>query len=43
MVETMIFFGILHRMTKKEIKTRRLFLTRLLDLPEQDKLIGKMR
>ena len=43
MAETMFYFGILHRMKRKEIKSRHLFLTGLLDLPQKDKLIKKMR
>ena len=43
MLETMYYFGILHGMSCKEVKTRGKFLLDLLELPSKDKLIRKLR
>ena len=43
MLETMYYFGILHGMSCKEVKTRGKFLLDLLELPNKDKLIRKLR
>ena len=43
MLETMYYFGILHGMSFKEMKTRGKFLLDLLELPNKDKLIRKLR
>ena len=43
MLETMYYFGILHGMSCREVKTRGKFLLDLLELPNKDKLIRKLR
>lgn len=43
MSETMFYFGILHGMKRKDIRTRRKFLTNFLELPTENKLIRTLR
>ena len=43
MSETMYYFGILHGMKLKDIRSRRTFLTNFLELPTQNKLIRTLR
>ena len=43
MRETMYYFGILHRMSRKKVRARGEFLLNLLELPSQNKLIRKLR
>lgn len=43
MNETLYYFGILHGMKLKDVRTRREFLREFLELPAQDKLIRTLR
>lgn len=43
MLETLFYFGILHKMNRKKVKARGDFLLNLLELPSQNKLIRKLR
>lgn len=43
MLETMYYFGILHRMSRAEVKARGKFLLNLLDLPTHNRCISKLR
>ena len=43
MLETMYYFGILHRMHRKKVRERAMFLLTLLELPSQSRLIRKLR
>jgi ABC-type multidrug transport system ATPase subunit len=42
MLETMYYFGILHRMSRSKVRERGNFLLALLELPSQTKLIRKL-
>ena len=41
--ETMYYFGILNRMSHKDVSVRLQFLLDLLELPHSNRLIGKLR
>jgi len=43
MMETLQYFGVLHGMVRREVKTRGRFLLDLLELPSKDKVIKKLR
>ena len=43
MMETMYYFGILHRMKKSRVRKRGKYLLNLLELPAETKLIRKLR
>ena len=43
MLETMYYFGILHRMSNSRVRERGKYLLNLLELPAETKLIRKLR
>ena len=43
MLETLFYFGTLHKMSWKKVRARGDFLLNLLELPSQSKLIRKLR
>ena len=43
MSETLYYFGILHGMSLKKVRSRREFLQEFLELPDRNKLIRTLR
>lgn len=41
--ETLIYFGLLHKMNQKNIEARREFLVEFLDLPPKERLVKNLR
>jgi len=41
--ESFFYYGILHRMKLKDVRSRREFLKQLLELPTTNQLVGKLR